>query len=233
MIMTLPSSGLTANCIFEPPVSTPISRIMLMAMSLRFWYSLSVRVCWGATVMESPVWTPMGSIFSMEQMMTTLSLVSRITSSSNSFHPSTDSSKRTWLMGDSSRPFLTRSMKSSRLYTILPPVPPRVKAGLMMMGRLILSRKSRASSSDDTVPDTGTDRPILIIASLNSSRSSAFLIETTFAPISSTPHRSKTPLSPRSRATFRAVCPPTVGRTASGLSISIIFSTISGVMGSM
>src|SRR5680860_1439525 len=37
--------------------------------------------------MESPVWTPMGSMFSMEQTITTLSLASRITSSSNSFQP--------------------------------------------------------------------------------------------------------------------------------------------------
>jgi len=39
-------------------------------------------------VMESPVCTPMGSTFSMEQMMTTLSARSRMTSSSNSFQPS-------------------------------------------------------------------------------------------------------------------------------------------------
>ncbi len=37
------------------------------------WNSLSVSVWMGATVMESPVWTPMGSKFSMEQMMTQLS----------------------------------------------------------------------------------------------------------------------------------------------------------------
>lgn len=46
--------------------------------------------CAGAMVMESPVWTPMGSIFSMEQMMTTLSARSRMTSSSYSFQPSSD-----------------------------------------------------------------------------------------------------------------------------------------------
>ena len=57
-----------------PPVSTPISRMMAMAASRMTWYSLSVRVWAGATVMESPVWTPMGSKFSMEQTMTTLSL---------------------------------------------------------------------------------------------------------------------------------------------------------------
>ena len=37
------------------------------------WYSLSVNVSAGATVMESPVCTPIGSTFSMEQMMMQLS----------------------------------------------------------------------------------------------------------------------------------------------------------------
>jgi hypothetical protein len=77
---------------FDPPVSTPISRITAIEASRMAWYSRSVSVCAGATVMESPVCTPMGSKFSIEQMMMTLSLVSRITSSSYSFQPSTDSS---------------------------------------------------------------------------------------------------------------------------------------------
>ena len=77
---------------FEPPVSTPISRMMRSAASRMIWYSLSVRVWAGATVIESPVCTPIGSRFSIEQMITTLSLPSRITSSSNSFQPAIDSS---------------------------------------------------------------------------------------------------------------------------------------------
>ena len=43
--------------------------------------------------------------------------------------------------------------------------------------------------------DFGMSRPILRIASLNSSRSSAFLIESILAPISSTPYFSSTPAS--------------------------------------
>src|SRR5574340_355326 len=39
-----------ANCTFEPPVSTPISRRQRMAPSRIIWYSRSVRVCAGATV---------------------------------------------------------------------------------------------------------------------------------------------------------------------------------------
>jgi hypothetical protein len=34
-------------------------------------------------------------------------------------------------------------------------------------------------------------------------------------------------------AQFKAVCPPIVGSSASGFSFSMIFSTISGVIGSM
>ena len=45
---------------FEPPVSTPISRMMAREASRIRWYSLSVSVWAGATVMESPVCTPIG-----------------------------------------------------------------------------------------------------------------------------------------------------------------------------
>ena len=87
MTTILPVSGCTANCMFDPPVSTPISLIIAIAASRIFWYSTSVSVCAGATVMESPVCIPMGSRFSIEQIITTLSFLSRITSSSYSFHP--------------------------------------------------------------------------------------------------------------------------------------------------
>ena len=79
---------------FEPPVSTPTARMTAKLASRMIWYSLSVSVWMGATVMESPVWTPIGSKFSMEQMMTQLSAWSRMTSISNSFQPRRDSSMR-------------------------------------------------------------------------------------------------------------------------------------------
>src|SRR3712207_8466901 len=47
-------------------------------------------------------WTPIGSRFSIEQMMTTLSLRSRITSISYSFHPMTDCSTSTSVTGERS-----------------------------------------------------------------------------------------------------------------------------------
>ena len=55
MIVMRPLAGLMANCTFEPPVSTPISRNTAMDASRMIWYSLSVSVCAGATVIESPV----------------------------------------------------------------------------------------------------------------------------------------------------------------------------------
>ena len=77
------------------------------------WYSRSVSVIAGATVIESPVWMPIGSKFSMEHTMTTLSALSRMTSSSNSFQPSTDSSTRTSVTGLASRPMAAIATSSS------------------------------------------------------------------------------------------------------------------------
>ena len=79
------------------------------------WYSLSVRVRAGATVIESPVCTPIGSMFSIEQTMMQLSALSRTTSISYSFQPSTLSSMRTSVVGDRSRPRSTISLNSSTL----------------------------------------------------------------------------------------------------------------------
>ena len=69
-----PSLGFTANWILQPPVATPTSLIIKIDRSRSFWYSTSVSVMAGATVIESPVCTPIGSTFSMLQTITTLSL---------------------------------------------------------------------------------------------------------------------------------------------------------------
>ena len=110
-----PSSGLTANWTLHPPASTPISRITAMAASRIVWYSTSVRVWAGATVMESPVWMPIGSKFSIEHTTITLSEPSRTTSSSYSFQPITLRSMSTWVMGEASSPRRTRPSNSSAL----------------------------------------------------------------------------------------------------------------------
>src|SRR6478752_3649830 len=95
-----PSSGLTPNCTLEPPVSTPISRSTASEALRMIWYSLSVSVSAGATVMESPVCTPMGSMFSIEQMMMQLSSLSRTTSISYSFPPRAFALRPAMLEGD-------------------------------------------------------------------------------------------------------------------------------------
>ena len=100
MTMIRPSRGLTANWMLQPPVSTPTSRMTAIEMSRSRWYSRSVRVSAGATVIESPVCTPIGSRFSIEQTTTTLSAWSRMSSSSYSFHPRIDSSSRTSVVGE-------------------------------------------------------------------------------------------------------------------------------------
>ncbi len=102
-----PVSGSTAHCTLEPPVSTPISRSTAIEAARMRWYSLSVRVSAGATVIESPVWTPIGSTFSMAQTMMALSARSRTTSISNSFHPSRLSSTRICATGEASMPVRT------------------------------------------------------------------------------------------------------------------------------
>ena len=110
-----PSAGFTANWMFEPPVSTPTRRMIRRAASRIRWYSLSDSVSAGATVMLSPVCTPIGSMFSIEQMTTKLSATSRITSSSYSFHPITDSSMRISCTGLKLRPRAASSRNSSML----------------------------------------------------------------------------------------------------------------------
>ncbi len=115
MMTRRPSAGFTANCTFDPPVSTPISRSTAIEALRMIWYSLSVRVSAGATVTLSPVCTPIGSTFSMEQTMMQLSARSRTTSISNSFQPSTDSSISTVPTGEARRPPLAMASNSSRL----------------------------------------------------------------------------------------------------------------------
>ena len=67
------------------------------------------------TVIESPVCTPIWSRVSIEQTMMQLSALSRTTSLSYSFQPSSDSSISSSLVGDASRPRLQISSNSSGL----------------------------------------------------------------------------------------------------------------------
>ena len=80
---------------------------------------------------------------------------------------------------------------------------------------------------------TDTGSPISISKSLNRSLSSAFLIVSRGVPSSLTLYLSNTPASFKSTAKFRPVCPPNVGSTPSGLSVSIIRVNTSTVRGSI
>ena len=176
---------------------------------------------------------PIGSTFSIEQTMMQLSLLSRTTSISYSFQPSTDSSISTSVVGEASRPPATMCSNSSLLYAMPPPVPPRVKLGRITAGRPVSASPARASSIVCAMVDRGDSIPISDIASRNFNRSSARSITSALAPISSTPHRFNAPEASSFIAAFSAVCPPIVGRMASGRSLAMIFSTISGVIGSI
>ncbi len=131
-----------------------------------------------------------------------------------------------------------------------PPVPPSVKLGRITIGKPAFSNDApvrpamrfctaSASSMLCAMPLLAESRPIEVIASLNFSRSSAFSIARSLAPIISTPYLASTPCLCRSSAQFSAVWPPIVGSTAitsSGWarrSLAMIFSTTCQVIGSM
>jgi hypothetical protein len=183
-------------------------------------------------VIESPVWTPQGSKFSMEQITTALSSASRMTSISYSFQPRIDSSTSTSPTGERSRPRWTFVSNSSRFQAMPEPEPPSVKLGRMTAGRPISASTSRASGRLFTIRPRQVSRPIFRIVCLKISRSSPRLIASAFAPIISTPCRARMPRRSSSMARLSAVWPPSVGSTASGFSISITFSSISQVSGS-
>jgi hypothetical protein len=129
-----PSAGLTANWMLEPPVSTPMRRMQAKAASRIVWYSTSVRVWAGATVIESPVWVPIGSRFSIEQTTTALSAPSRMTSSSYSFQPAIDCSRRISPTGLAARPLAATTSNSPASAANPVPPPPRMNDGRQIIG---------------------------------------------------------------------------------------------------
>ncbi len=69
----------------------------------------------GAAQNESPVCTPIGSMFSMKQTVIIWFLLSRMISSSSSSQPSTDSSISTWPIRLAARPRPATVRSSSTL----------------------------------------------------------------------------------------------------------------------
>ena len=207
--------------------------MMRRAASRIRWYSLSVSVSAGATVTLSPVCTPIGSTFSIEQTTTKLSAASRITSSSYSFQPSTDSSTRIWCTGLSLE---AARRQVAELLDVERDAPAHAAQRERRPDDRPGSRPGRPARAPPRAirarPLSGTSRPIDSSASRKRSRSSATWIASRDAPISRTPWRASVPSSASSTARLSAVCPPTVGNTASGRSRAMIFSTIRAVSGS-
>ncbi len=114
-----------------------------------------------------------------------------------------------------------------------PPVPPSVKEGRITAGSPMLASASRASAMVWAMAERGLSMPIADMASRNFSRSSARSITSALAPISSTPCLASVPAASSAMAMFSAVWPPMVGRSASGFSRMMIFSTRFGVIGSI
>ncbi len=114
-----------------------------------------------------------------------------------------------------------------------PPVPPMVKDGRMIHGRPITSIASIASAIVFATRERGVSKPILSMAFLNRSLSSALSMTSALAPIISTFKASSMPRFFNSSAVLSAVWPPMVGKIASGRSSAMILATTSGVIGSM
>src|SRR3990167_6851145 len=87
--------GFRANWILHSP-TMPKCLMTLIAISRSLWYSKLFKVCDGATTIDSPVWIPIGSKFSMLQTVMQLSNLSRTTSYSISFQPERYSSIKIW-----------------------------------------------------------------------------------------------------------------------------------------
>ena len=83
------------------------------------------------------------------------------------------------------------------------------------------------------MPLRGVSMPRPFIVSLKTSRSSPRSIASRFTPMTLTPYLSSTPALFSSIAMLRPVCPPRLGSSASGLSFSIIWESLSTFRGSM
>jgi hypothetical protein len=189
-----PSAGLTANCTLEPPVSTPISRSTAIEASRMIWYSLSVSVSAGATVIESPVWTPIGSTFSIEQMMMQLSAVA------DDLHlvflpAEHDSSISTSVVGRGVEAALDDLEIPRLVVGDAAAGAAQVKDGRMIAGRPITASAAPVErlSMVWASRERGDFEADLVMASRNSSRSSALSMASALAPIISTPYFSSVP----------------------------------------
>ena len=177
--------------------------------------------------MESPVWIPIGSMFSIEQMMIILSFLSRNSSSSYSFHPSSALSIITSWIGEISSPRLNAVSNSSSLWTKVAPAPPRVNEARTQSGNPNSWAVSLPRKNDLAILEGAIGISIVSMSWRNSSRSSVILIAAISTPTMATLFSSQTPCLSASIHKFNAVWPPIVGKTAS---ISGCFCRISSIL---
>ena len=216
-----PVFGSTANWMFEPPVSTPTSRMMARAALRMTWYSRSVRVWAGATVTESPgvdahrvevldgadhheVVGPVPHHLELVLLPPEHGLLDEDLVDGREVDPARgELLELLEVVGDAAAGAA------------------QGEGGPDDRGKARRSRgPSRASSRFVAKPLRGTSSPMRAMASLKSWRSSPISTARRLAPMSRTPSRSRTPRRESSTARLSAVCPPTVGRSASGRSRS-------------
>ncbi len=155
----------------------------------------------------------------------TLSARSRSSSSSYSFQPKRHSSIRISWTGDISSPRVTIRSKSAACHTMPPPVPPSVYEGRMTTGLKPCPlpsdwATSLASSRLRATRLAAWSRPMRSMRSRKCCRSSVIAIVSMSTPMISMPCSAQNPCSCRRCARLSAVCPPIVGRTASGFSMA-------------
>ncbi len=227
MTISRPVSGSTANWMLEPPVSTPTSRMIARAA---FAHRLVLAVGQGLGRRHGDrvarCGRPSGRSSRWSRSPRSCRPLSRITSSSYSFQPSTDSSIRTWCTGRELEPPGRRPRRTPpSCRRCRRPVPPRVKEGRITAGSPVSSSDRPGLLEVRGEAALRHVRPMRAIASLKSWRSSPISTARRLAPISRTPSRSSTPRCASSTARLSAVWPPTVGSRASGRSRSRIVSS--------
>ena len=183
--------------------------------------------------MESPVWIPTGSRFSILQIVMAVSLLSRITSYSISLYPLMLFSISTWPTGERESAFFISGRSSSSLSANPPPVPPRVNAGRRTTGYPILFATATPSSIELAISEGKTGSPSASQSALKSSLSSAWAMLLLCVPNNSTRHSERMPFFSRLIARFSPVCPPIPGKIASGRSKRMILAIYSSVRGSI
>ena len=178
--------------------------------------------------MDSPVWIPIGSRFSMLHTAIQLSQPSRTISYSISFQPRKHSSTSTCC----TPPEKARRRASARNFsdsTMPLPLPPRANAPRSMTGKPIDLAASRASSADSQAWPLATLTSICRNLLANSLRSSVSRIVSMGVPRTRTPYLSNTPRSYSAIPQLSAVCPPKDSKMASTFSLIRTCSTDSGV----